>query len=496
MKKTRLILLTDDEFEELNRQKLLDQELEEQGILIGWKSAGIYSPLRDLKNQIIVKYKNTKVMRLEKGNVLLCKIYGCYKPSISFEIYLCDSHLKGKESSYTFCRSKTICTTHTSYGYNVGKPLYCKIHSSSDMFNVKEQCKFPGCTIKATFGVFGGTREFCLEHKSSEMENVTNKKCLFSGCKTRPTFGDHGGKAEFCKEHMDTSMIDVKNKKCSVDNCDILATYGFAKGNAIYCKKHQVEGTYDVKHKKCSYENCDIRSSHGYLFSKINNHCYVHSTLNEYNKYKRFPKCSDLACSDQAKFIDFQDKTLQPIRCINHKLETDIEMFEKICTSCSLKIFVPNNKEVCAECGNYRYKIISSKEHDIKIFLQAHKINFIHNRSVHLDGSAYRPDFLIDSKFGKVILECDEFQHKKYGSKDNKEQNRMKVIYNDIQILPEEDEVLFIRYNPDDYKGLQYDINGRLEYFINLNKLNAKLGVMYLFYDGFDGNSQVQEIIV
>ena len=83
---------------------------------------------------------------------------------------------------------------------------------------------------------------------------------------------------------------------------------------------------------------------------------------------------------------------------------------------------------------------------------------------VYSDGSAYRPDFLINSVFGKIVLECDEFQHKNYNLKNFEEQNRMETIYKDIQILSKKEEVLFIRYHPDDYKGLQYNINGRLEY--------------------------------
>lgn len=77
----------------------------------------------------------------------------------------------------------------------------------------------------------------------------------------------------------------------------------------------------------------------------------------------------------------------------------------------------------------------------------------------------------------------------------------MKIIYEDIQLLSKCDEVLFIRYNPDNYKGIQFNSNDRLEYlkillghFINLENLTIKLGVIYLFYDGFDGNPKVEQI--
>ena len=207
-----------------------------------------------------------------------------------------------------------------------------------------------------------------------------------------------------------------------------------------------------------------------------------------------------MTCSNPATFINDEDKSLQPIRCMNHKHENDIEILEKICSSCCLKVYIPENRKICAECGQYRYKVIIRKEYDIKMFLRSQNIQFIHNKIVHQDGSFKRPDFLINCKFGKIIVECDEFQHKK--ETKYKEEKRMIIIYNDIQLLSKGDEVLFIRYNPDNYKGIQFATNDRLEYlliilqhFIALDKLNIKLGVIYLFYDEFDGNPKIKEIV-
>ncbi len=256
----------------------------------------------------------------------------------------------------------------------------------------------------------------------------------------------------------------------------------------------------DLKSKRCIFDNCDIQASYGYLFSKTRIHCAEHSTLNEYSKSKRFPICFDLSCSNPATFINDEDKSLQPIRCMNHKQENDIEIIEKICSSCSIKVYIPENKKICAECGQYRYKIIAHKEYAIKMFLKFNGVKFIHDKIVHLNGSFKRPDFLINSVFGKIIIECDEFQHR--DPRYNNEEKRMITIYNDIQLLSKGDEVLFIRYNPDNYKGIQFTTNDRLDYlliilqhFITLDKLNIKLGVVYLFYDEFDGNPKIQEIV-
>ena len=173
-------------------------------------------------------------------------------------------------------------------------------------------------------------------------------------------------------------------------------------------------------------------------------------------------------------------------------------MIEKKCNKCTIKVFIPDDKDVCSECGKYRYKIINHKENEITTFLKSHSIEFIHNKPVYLGESSKRPDFLIDSKFGKIVLECDEFQHKGYEN----EENRMIIIYEDIQ-LSKDSEVLFIRYNPDYYKGLQYDIINKLKYlyflldhFMKLDTLNIRLGVLYLFYDGFDGNTLLKNIVI
>ncbi len=103
---------------------------------------------KNLKSQIIVKYKNTKVMKFEKGNVLLCKIDGCYNPSLEY-INLCIAHSKGKKLKPKHCRSPTICIKYAYYGYIDNEPLFCKIHRDDDMMNVKafktKECKHPGC---------------------------------------------------------------------------------------------------------------------------------------------------------------------------------------------------------------------------------------------------------------------------------------------------------------------------------------------------------------
>lgn len=569
--KSRLNILTDEEVERINKQKLLDKEIEEEGILIGWKAANVSSQLKNLKNQTIVKYKNTKVMRFGRGNILLCNQHGCYTP-VKTDMIMCDSHIKGN-IKFNFCTSKTICTLQPCFGYEINKPLFCRSHSKEEMTDVKnKKCVFPDCKKKPSFNLVGEPHKFCLEHKtenmidvchkkciypecntratcqyfgkttpeyclehkltdmvnvektkcgykgckitpsygfkddklrycrnhkSPQMKDLVTKKCSFLGCETAASFGNEGGKVEYCKKHMKIQMIDIHGKKCLFNGCSKYPSFGLQGEQSSYCYDHKSDGMINVKSGKCTINNCNTVATYGYLFSKANNHCYDHSNLNEYNKAKRSPRCSDVFCASPAIFIDYEDKLLQPLRCINHKISTDIELVQKVCTICYIKLYIPNNKDICADCGNYRCKITNCKENELKILLKIHNIPFIHNKSVHIDGSSKRPDFLIESIFGKIILECDEFQHAGY----DKELDRMKIVYKDIQLLSKRSEVLFIRYNPDNYKGLQYTNSDRLEYlqfllkhYIQLKKLTINLGVIYLFYNGFNGYPQIKEI--
>lgn len=574
----KLNVLTSEQVIQLNEQKRIDKEIEEYGIVLGWKPVGIIRKNLKIKEQTIVRYKNTKVMKFEKGYVLLCQIYGCYNPSHWYDVNICNQHSKKETLTQRFCTSKTICTSQANFGYEENKPLFCKPHSSSFMIDVRnKKCKYPNCRKQPQFGILGGKTEFCFKHKTEQMTDISHKKCIHpecdiraryeyfgetvpkycsnhklefmvdiertkcghKGCLIGPTFGFKNETVRYCKSHKLEGMKDLKNKKCSQPGCEVLPTYNYEGLKAKYCKIHKNQFMIDVINKRCIFENCNIQPAfgypgdeslycnehkldkminikskrcivlgcntlptYGYLYSSNKIHCIEHSTSNEYSKHKRYPKCSILKCSNIAKFIDEDDLLLQPTKCEEHKLSTTIKMVEKICSLCNLNIYMPDNKNICAVCGNYRVKIVRHhKEHDLKRFLSEHNILFVHDKHTHSNGSAHRPDFLIDSGFGKIILECDEFQHKnKYYTK---EYDRMKTIYNDVQLIKINSEVLFIRYNPDNYEGLQCELNAKLEYlhflllhFIKLEKLNTKLGVIYLFYDGYDGNPQVEPIVI
>ena len=153
------------------------------------------------------------------------------------------------------------------------------------------------------------------------------------------------------------------------------------------------------------------------------------------------------------------------------------------------------NEEYCKSCKKYielGNKTVKrhEKELEIKFILEQNEIKFNHDKIV-LDGcSKKRPDFIIPTSWGNIVLEVDEYQHNRKTYSCECEINRMKKIYQDIG----EQNLLFIRYNPDRY--LMTDNNKNIpkkerqiiliKYINDLFNANyTGLGVIYLFYDGF-----------
>jgi len=462
-------------------------------------------------------YENNKPLRCKTHSIedmidvrnKKCKSSGCKKQPI-FGIVDCPSshcHEHKTDEMIDLSHQKCIhlgCINRACYEiWGIISPKYCIEHKSEDMFNVTQsKCGSIGCKIQPIYGLEGGKLKFCNIHRSDTMVDLRHKKCLYPDCIIRAQFGYENQPVQYCYEHKKFDMINICNKICLEIDCRIVPNFGYKNESPQYCVLHKKIDMIDLCNKKCSYEGCELYPSYCLLYGTIYIHCKEHSTLNEYNSRKCNPKCTVLGCNNVAKYINNEDKLLQPIRCLDHKLFIDIEITQKICTSCSEYIYIPSNRDLCAICGNYRIKIyFNKKEHVLKEYLESKNIQFIHNKTVNKNGSLYRPDFLLTSNFGKIVLECDEYQHKRGEYTYTQEFERMITIFNDIKINSIESEILFIRYNPDYYKGIQFKTLDRLEYlyqilihFINLDKLDIKLGVTYIFYDGFDNNPLIEEI--
>jgi len=154
------------------------------------------------------------------------------------------------------------------------------------------------------------------------------------------------------------------------------------------------------------------------------------------------------------------------------------------------------------DCGGYRERTLYHfKELEIGSLFQSNNIDCVHDKRVCINGSKYRPDYLMKTTFGYLITEVDEHQHKREGYSQEQELQRMRSIYNDIQLVDSGKEVLFIRYNPDEYEGVQMEKPAKQKYLYDiimslkdLPRLNIPLGKLILFYDGFDGNTNYSNL--
>ena len=308
--------------------------------------------------------------------------------------------------------------------------------------------------------------EYCKTHAPSDYVNVKSKRCKEANCSTLSTYGKGGSKlAEYCKTHAPSDYVNVKHKRCKEANCSTLSTYG--KGGsklAEYCKTHAPSDYVNIKSKRCKEANCSTQSHYG-----------IPSYQPEY-------------CAKHKK----QNMVLHPTRYKDGYIT---------CQICDIKVHY--TAKYCSGCKYYldnkKTRSRNTKELAIKHLLEENKIKFIHDTIVKGGCSKRRPDFLIYKKWGTIILEIDEYQHNRKNYSCECEITRMKQIYYDEGVQ----NLLFVRYNPDKYKTIKgqkkYNTIERQQYLIKyLNELTqqSKLGVVYLFYDGFINSPEIENIEV
>lgn len=140
------------------------------------------------------------------------------------------------------------CSTRANYGYEGGKAVSCKLHSTGGMVNVtSKRCGKKNCSKQPTVGKAGTkTPIFCGKHGERDMVNVVTKRCANSDCSTMPIFGEKGTKKPtVCKDHKEEGMVDVVNPRCGVSGCS-------TRGSPKFCSKHskhRKNGTVGVRRR-------------------------------------------------------------------------------------------------------------------------------------------------------------------------------------------------------------------------------------------------------
>lgn len=345
-----------------------------------WKEAGSkYLP----KNTNIILYGKFKLIQCPNAYVLLCISDGCKNIASSADLK-CKNHNNGKEV-YTFCRNDN-CTKQASFGYEDKKPLFCKDHKETDMYDVKNmKCKYPNCTISPAFGYEEQKPEYCKNHKDKEMVNVVSKRCKYSKCTKQPTFGLEGQPAQYCKNHKSEEMIDVMNKRCETPGCIIRPTFGYVRQKARYCKNHKLDNMLDVAGKQCEESGCTKHPIFGYKGQTVK-YCKDHKQEEMVDVRNKL--CEYTGCITRPTF-GYEGQKAQC--CKDHILDGMINVVSKECEFRECKLY--------PSFGYEGQSALFCKKHKLEGMIDNHK------QCVSLE-CTIQPSYR--KLYSKILISCKE----------------------------------------------------------------------------------------
>lgn len=240
-----------------------------------------------------------------------------------------------------------------------------------------------------------------------------------------------------------------------------------------------------TRKKRCLYPNCIKNATWGTFYADDHTFCVKHKSNNHFRQ--RNPKCYHIGCKSIATHTN--DDYRYPYRCSLHKITGDDELIKQECFNCKGMYYIPSCEDECNICyKKYIRRIYHKKEYRIYQLLLTHGINVkSHDKKI----GNYRPDFVINFVSDKykninIVLEVDERCHGLYDKDD--ETKRMIDIYKVMN-----NNVLFIRYNPDIYYDKTGVKHGRdkkrekelilfLQVFTRIGEVTSNDKNMALFY--------------
>ena len=418
------------------------------------------------------------------------------------------------------------CTLVANFGFAEKKKEYCSTHKKPDMICVtSKKCENIDCDKNATYCLSGDTLKFCKKHKIDGMTKKYKSFCKFIGCINSPSYNFSGLKPKFCENHIDSGMINVHSKKCLETDCKTQPTFGLVEKIATHCFKHKNDDMFDVYHKICEKKDCKKRCCFGFI-GKENQFCGKHKETGMVNLQDLSWKCSEDKCTTDSRYgkpgskrtkcfvhrevgmikrpngkcLDCRmnaiyGKNYIPFHCEIHKLDDEVNLVEKKCSSCGL-IMILDKDNKCEYCNPEMFKTTRlAKQNALMSYLDSIKLNGISTDKT-IDGGMCgleRPDRIYECNDYIIILECDENQDRERNC--TCEQTRMVNIAQSFGGMP----VYFIRFNPDDYlpdndklkpedikkryKLLGDLINSMIKHKIELPK--SFVSSLYLYFDGW-----------
>lgn len=269
-------------------------------------------------------------------------------------------------------------------------------------------CKHKSCSKRAIYGYLESSRQYCSVHKQDGMVNRNTTRCA---CGKVPSFNKKlTDPPKYCFDCKTDEMIQVRSRRCT--NCNQhRATYGITK--ASHCSMCKTNDMHDLNHTKC--------------------------TCGKATPSFHFPHESKPKYCNQCRLEGMVDKT--NVMCPDCPIgQRGNVKYRNYCTFCFANRFPydPLTRAIRTK----------SKENQVKAFINANFDGFVHDQSIHLGGcdctSRRRLDHykLIGNTF--LVIETDEYQHKRY------DQNDEEVRYDDLYMI-HSGKWIYIRFNPDSY---------------------------------------------
>ena len=279
-------------------------------------------------------------------------------------------------------------------------------------------CIHPNCIITASFNFKGiKGKLYCAAHKKDGMVGCrTTKTCIEPDFKKIPQSNFIGETAGlYCGTHKKEGMIDVCAKHCTEPNCYIHPNFNMiGETYGLYCNTHKLENMVDVKSPRCNFKDCYKRPLYNKIGEKKGLFCNEHKETDMINVDTK--KCKFELCDIYVGFV---------------------KKYDGYCVNCYIHLY-PDNKI------SKNFKI---KERYIADFIRENfkEIDWFFDKKVEDGCSKRRPDIMCDLGKHILIVEIDEYQHKRY--EEICENKRYMEISKDFDHRP----IVFIRFNPDKY---------------------------------------------
>jgi hypothetical protein len=400
------------------------------------------------------------------------------------------------------------------------KPTHCSSCSNLaeeeniimiDIYAKNRKCIKCKKTI-ASFCIEGGTKathcKDCSLETGEEMENIANKnkKCIKCNktCATfciegeiKPTHCSSCGK--LAEEEENIKMKSIDKRKCIVCNERIPSFCKIGETKATHCKDCSVlsgEVIIDIFNKN---KNCIICKKTRATY------CIEGGT--------KATHCKDCSLETGEKMEDIKHQKCKNIIDGNQCKTRITEKYDGYCFQCYFKINsdeIPTKNIKIKENAVIEFiKLIYTQESRVKFNIK----NIIYDKTC--GNTKKKPDIVIICENNVIVLEVDEFQHKKHSkegqqySKEN-EENKMGLIKDYYKSINKK--TIYIRFNPDGYlskdnkkikspwkedetKKLmlidETDWNNRLkilkekvDFYLKKKEIKNN-STIYLFYDGY-----------